>query len=391
MDLFSTKIAKNKLHDSFKHIYKNNSYAPVRDIIQLWGRGLLERSGEQNKFVNEFQTTFNSALWELYLNEMFILLNYSVDYTKDSPDFCITTPSGYKFNVEAMISDRPHKPPVGEIFSELKFKHQSTLKLIGKIKDKHDLYTGVKGKKFPYSTMEHVIDKPFVLALAPFDSDLSLSQNNTIINRVLFGIEEPTKRDLVRGAQRRVTSIKKNENTEIPLGIFTNDSYKEISAVIFSTTGTFGKAVVQSGIEHYVRSTRYRALDVNDFIASEGMKNEGKHSRKLGPEHYLATHRHFYGDEVIGVDVELCHSRNHIETHFDGLHVYYNPYATVPLNKNIFFPTEITHNFYDIGKDIPVQNHPSGVLVSRQVFEPTKASLRHIVRLWFPEHLSDFL
>ncbi|WP_447413110.1 hypothetical protein, partial [Clostridium perfringens] len=68
---------------------------------------MLQRSGESTKFVNEFQTTFNSALWELYLNEMFIRLGYSVDYTKDSPDFNVTTPSGYTFNVEAMVSDKP--------------------------------------------------------------------------------------------------------------------------------------------------------------------------------------------------------------------------------------------------------------------------------------------
>lgn len=56
-------------------------------------------------------------------------------------------------------------------------------------------------------------------------------------------------RDLVNGRQRRVLSIKKNEDTEIPLGIFTNDSYKEISAIVFSTTGTFGKAIVQSRVD----------------------------------------------------------------------------------------------------------------------------------------------
>lgn len=109
--------SKNKLHESFKQIYQDNTYAPVREVIQSWGRGLLERSGEQTKFVKEFQTTFNSALWELYLNEMFIRLDYSVDYTKDSPDFCVTTPSGYQFNVEAVISDRPHNPPAGALLA----------------------------------------------------------------------------------------------------------------------------------------------------------------------------------------------------------------------------------------------------------------------------------
>lgn len=389
MDLFSTKISKNKLNDSFKYIYKDPRFAPVREVIQSWAHGLQQRSGEKIKFVNEFQTTFNSALWELYLNEMFIRLGYSIDYTKDSPDFNVTTPSGYNFNVEAMVSEKSHKPPVGDIFSQSKFKHQATLKLLGKIKDKHDLFTGVKGKKFPYSTMEHVVNKPFVLALAPFDSDLALTQNNTIINRVLFGIEEPTMRDLARGQQRKVLSIRKNEQCEIPLGIFTNDSYKEISAVIFSTTGTFGKAVVQSGVERYIRSTRYRALDVNHFIVSEGMKNEGTHTKKLSTEHYLKTHRQFFNNEVFGADIELCHSREYTETHFDGLHIYYNPNATVPLDKNIFFPPEITQNFYDIVNDSPVQNHPDRALVSRQVFEPSKANLRYIIKTWFPEYIGD--
>ncbi|MCQ8856577.1 hypothetical protein NQU50_31295, partial [Escherichia coli] len=89
-----------------------------------------------------------------------------------------------------------------------------------------------------------------------------------------------------------------NEDTEIPLGIFTNDSYKEISAIVFSTTGTFGKAIVQSRVDRYVRYTRFRALDVNVFIANEGMKNEGSHTRKLGPDHYVTTKRQFYNNEV---------------------------------------------------------------------------------------------
>ncbi|GDT06704.1 TPA: hypothetical protein ACROO9_002815 [Escherichia coli] len=389
MDLFSTKIATNKLHVSFKTIYKDPKLAPVRDVIQSWGRGLLERSGEQTKFVNEFQTTFNSAMWELYLNEMFIRLGYSIDYTKDSPDFCVTTPSGYQFNVEAMVSDKPHKPPVSEIFSEAKFKHQSTLKLLGKIKDKHNLFTGINGKKFPYATMEHVAGKPFVLALAPFDSDLSLSQNNTIINRVLFGIEEPTLRDIVNGKQRRILSIKKNEDTEIPLGIFTNDSYKEISAIIFSTTGTYSKAVLQSGLGRYVRYTRLRTLDLNDFISTEGMKNEGSHTRKLTNEHYITTKRQILNNKVVGADVVMCHSRDYTETHFDGLHVYYNPYATVPLDKSIFSSPEITHNFYDTENDMPDQHHPDGALVSRQLFETSTFYLRHIVKHWFPEYFKD--
>lgn len=95
------------------------------------------------------------------------------------------------------------------------------------------------------------------------------------------------------------------------------------------------------------------------------------------------------GNEVVGADVELCRSSGYTETHFDGLHVYYNPYATVPLDKDVFFPPEITQNFYDITNDSPVQNHPDRALVSRQLFEPSRASLRYIVKHWFPECFGD--
>ena len=125
-----------------------------------------------------------------------------------------------------------------------------------------------------------------MLPLASFDSDLALTQNNTLIKRVLLGIEEPRMRDLARANREKYYRLK-NEQCEIPLGIFTNDSYKEISAIIFSTTNTFEKAIVQSGVERYIRSTRYRALDVNHFIVSEGMKNEGTHMKKLSTEYYL--------------------------------------------------------------------------------------------------------
>ena len=190
MDLFKTKLPQDKLHKSFKQISTDPAYAPVRDVIQSWGKGLLERSGEQKKFVNEFQTTFNSACWELYLNKLIIELGFSVDYTKASPDFCVSTLDGYRFNIEAVVSDRPKISAVkAKSFSEEEFRDHCTIKLMGKLKDKKDIFTGSSGKKFPYSSLEHVRDMPFVIAIAPFDSDLSLTQNNEIINRVLFGIE----------------------------------------------------------------------------------------------------------------------------------------------------------------------------------------------------------
>jgi hypothetical protein len=128
MDLFKSRMPERRLHNSFKQIVADPRYAPVRDVIQSWGAGLLDRRGEQKKFVNEFQTTFNSSFWELYLNKAFLELDFRIDYTKGSPDFCVTTTGGYQFTVEAVISDRSNdSSPNFTALSEGESKYQNTV------------------------------------------------------------------------------------------------------------------------------------------------------------------------------------------------------------------------------------------------------------------------
>lgn len=374
MNLFDKKMPDHRLHDSFKQIVNDPTTVPIREVIQSWAEGLLDRRGEEKKFVNEFQTTFNSAFWELYLNRAFSELGFSVDYTKASPDFCLTTADGYCFNVEAVISDRSNtSSPPTKAQSEDEKKLQNTLKLAGKIKDKRNIFTGSKGNKTPYSTLEHVRGRPFVVAIAPFNSDDSLMQNNEIINRVLFGIDSPDQNTLLIGEQKKISSVATRSGAPVELGIFTNDSYKEISAVIFSTTGTYGKAVVESGVKRMVRSTRYREMSRHAFCTTEGRKALGITQHPEGQSNFRIATRYEYGDQIIGADMRLCDSSLHQETHLDGLHIYYNPYATTPLDAGTMHSEEITHNFYDIENAVSVHRHPDGALVSRQLFDTASA------------------
>ncbi|HHR5883435.1 TPA: hypothetical protein ACS7XF_003428 [Providencia alcalifaciens] len=390
MNLFTVIQTKAPLCDEFKSILEDPYYKSVHKVLQSWGEGLLDRSGEQRKFIVEFQTTFNSSFWELYLNKAFRELGYSVDYTKDRPDFCITTPEGYQFNVEAVISDRSKVlSKEEEDMDEEAYAQHSTIKLIGKLKDKKDLFIGSEKKKNPYSSLEHVKNRPFVIAIAPFDSKMSLTQNNTMINRVLFGIEVPDIDDLSLSKQKTVSSIFKPNGMPIEVGIFTNDSYKEISAIIFSTTGTLGKAVVESGSAQLVRATRFKIMKVDEFISKEGIRNEGRHAHRRSLYNYFVTKRYIQDEEVLGSDECICHSSEWTETHLDGLHIYYNPFATTPLDPNIFSAKEITHNFYDVDRKQPNMQHPDGALVSRQVFEPSKQFLDFLVATYCPEFISD--
>lgn len=375
-DLFVSRFREEKLHRHFRLISADPAYAKVRHVIQNWATGLLDRKGESQKFINEFQTTFNSSMWELYLNRALIDLGCVVDYSKSSPDFCVCGPGNYEFNIEAVVSDQPPIAKQQNAFNEQDFKTRSALKLAGKIRDKLDLYRGGNGKKHPYSSMSHVRGRPFVIAIAPFDSDLSLTQNNELINMVLFGLAPPKLQGADMGKQDKVASLLKPSGAQVEMGVFTNDSFKEISAVFFSTVGTFGKAVIESKVDRLVRATRYRVIDKDRISHGSEFWQIGTHRFQLAALNYLLTLRRESEHRIGGADVLIQHSAFYRETHLDGLQVYFNPYAEVPIDPNFPWPPEIALNYYDVENGEHIQAHPDGALVSRQVYEITPEYIR---------------
>jgi len=370
MDLFKPLVDEKNLHQNFKSIIKEERYAQARDAINEWADGLSERKNEWEKFIKEFQTTFHSSFWELYLNKAFTKLNFSIDYSKESPDFCLHHPSGRSLNVEAVTAN--HKSNREEDYyskqsysdstvqDDERFYDLSAIKLMGKIRDKRDLFLA-GNKKHPYSSLAHVQGNPFVLAIAPFDTHYSFSQNNIAINRVLYGVDSKT------GSSKKVIDHVINENgSRVNLGIFTNDSYKEISAVIFSTVGMFSKALVGTDVEGFVKATRYREIGIVEFMAKEGLGKIGKSHLKVSPGYDIFSHRFFNGNLICGSDVILCKTSDYTETHLDGLHIYYNPFAETPLDKDLFSEKEVTQNDFDVSSMSMLSKHSDGSLVSRQ-------------------------
>ncbi|WP_114635726.1 hypothetical protein [Vibrio splendidus] len=378
MDLFTPIVKEKRLHPLFKRVIQDKTYQPAIAVINEWSNGLLGRKGESEKFIKEFQTTFNSSLWELYLNKSFLELGFDIDYSKESPDFNLTHPSGRHVCVEAVTANNQLNESdeyyTTKSFSESihtdngDFLDKSTIKLIGKLKDKKSLFIGANDKKHPYSSLEHVKGNPFVVAVAPFDNHLSFTQNNMAINRVLYGINPPKGNSISEMVSEKITHIMNHNDNRIELGIFTNDSYKEISAVIFSTTGMFGKAVVQSGISNFIRATKYRQMERSVFLEKEGIEKLGTSHTQLGKGNDLFTMRFPSGDYICGSDMHLYHSSKHQESHLDGLHIYYNPFAEVPLDKDLFSAYELTQNDYDTENEEMISIHNDGSLVSRQTY-----------------------
>tara|TARA_R110001583_G_scaffold100539_1_gene246580 strand:- start:9943 stop:11094 length:1152 start_codon:yes stop_codon:yes gene_type:complete len=378
MDLFNPKFSEEQLHSYFIRLISEKKYEPVKSVIESWASGMDGRKGEWHKFIKEFQTTFNSSLWELYLNKAFKDLGFKIDYSEETPDFSLISRAGKVVNVEAVTTNNQrnrdklyYKNETIKKFTsqnEEEFMDESTIKLLGKIRDKRDLFIGKNGKKHPYSSLKHVKNNPFVIAVAPFDNHISFAQNNVAINKVLFGIERPKMDQHGQFFSKKVSHIVNKNGAELELGIFTNDSYKEISAVIFSTTGMFGKAVIQSKIDTTIRATRYREYSIKKFLSNKRQNKLGVSTKKMSKTHTIDSMRLQIGNLISGPDIHTCHTSEWHESHIDGLHIYYNPYADVKLERNLFNSFQITQNSFDINNNCSVQNHPDGSLVSRQVF-----------------------
>lgn len=374
MELFKLAVKEDRLHPLFKRIVSSEEYEPTIDIINNWSAGLMGRKKESKKFIQDFQLSFNPSFWELYLNKAFTDFGFSIDYLKESPDFNLHHSSGRVVNVEAVTSNNKDnlKPEyyLNESLSSASaqsnddFLDKSTLKLAGKLKDKRDLFIGINNKKHPYHSLDHVKGNPFVIAVAPFDNHLSFSQNNMAINRVLYGINPPPP----MGNGQKISHILNRNAQRVELGIFTNPNYKEVSAVIFSTTGMFGKAVFQAGLSNFVRATRYRQMEVDEFMKIEGPDMLGTSHNTIKPGHDVFSMRFLSGNYVCGSDTYLYPSSEHKESHLDGLHIYYNPFASVPLDRDLFSAYEVTQNDFDVNAQEMVCNHNDGSLVSRQTF-----------------------
>lgn len=97
MNLFEPVVPTAQQHPNFRNLLQAcNGF--TLDVLNDWARGFVDRDG---KFVTEFQTTFNSSFWELYLNAVLKRYGMPVDFTKSRPDFYLPSKG---FNIEATVA-----------------------------------------------------------------------------------------------------------------------------------------------------------------------------------------------------------------------------------------------------------------------------------------------
>lgn len=331
MRLFEPIVEERLQHANFRNIMAVGNGFNC-DVINDWANGFVDRDG---KFVKEFQTTFNSSFWELYLFAVLKKYGMQVDFSKGSPDFCIPN-SG--LNIEATIASHAHgtQPEHARIGAELpndlnRFNLRSIIRLSNRLVSKH--------KKFveSYSQMDHVADRAFAVAITNFDQPYSFMACQRPLEAVLHGYYVDEERYLATGEKERTLSgeallkVFKDNGSPIELGMFTTPAYKEIAAVIFSGCANWGKVRAMSADPS--SGINFTALRLN--VASD-------------KPHVIQCTKQDYNENLL-----------------DGLRIYHNPYAIHPINPALFRHPSVFQSYYS--EDDWVYEQRDGQLLFRCV------------------------
>lgn len=351
MKLFDLQVSESEMHKHFSDVYNIPLYAANRDVINKWAEGFVDRD---NKFVKEFQTSFNSSFWELYLYAAFKEYVFKIDMTHDRPDFLISN-GKQEVVIEAVTASNATNAPSessGKIqnldmtetnIDFTKFNNETTIRLGNSIVTKWKKY------KESYSKLEHVKHKPYVIALSPFHCPLHYLCADVPIRSLLYDyyVDEKAMNDNPslypdhRPPTKHLGSVLKDNGRELLLGLFNDECMSEISAVIFNPLATWGKT---------------------DALCDNVVKDVDMKFFSIRTENFKPKQ-------------ELVEKADYKESLLDGMQIYHNPFAKNPVDENFFKHKDVAQCLqYDSYKDCLYydgdenSNYNNGFLLFRTVF-----------------------
>lgn len=233
-----------KLHPKVRLLKNELQLHKERDILIDWTEGLVDKD---HKFIREFQETFHSTFWEIYLYKLFTDAGFVLDQSHQMPDYIIKSPE--EIYIEAVVANIRENG-----VSENQRTIEDQLSMIVPPKLQSDFYQVLdeaivrtsnaivfKHQKYTQSYIRYdwiKEDAPYVIAVASFDQVNYGREYIYPILALLYGLYY----DVDDGVYNQKSEILKPQSlSKIPIGIFLDKSYEEVSAIIFSCTLTLGK------------------------------------------------------------------------------------------------------------------------------------------------------
>ncbi|SDT32291.1 hypothetical protein SAMN05216598_5035 [Pseudomonas asplenii] len=327
VDLFSTNLPEEKLHRAFHMLNHQPHWVPARDIMTEMMRHFVDIDGN---FVEQFQTTaFDSRIWELYLYAALLELGLFVKKEHEAPDFEVSSGRAKVFIEAVTVGPSPHDsplPPPTDNFPLLRplKEVRELLKTRAPIRFGSALYSKLNRKK-KYWDLEHVQGYPLVFAIADFHEDQSMTWSSPALLEYLYAISHDFVYD---DAGQLVIHPQKVETHEyqgkvIPSGYFFQPGADNVSAILFSASGTISK---------FNRMGRLAGFGLADqLIIRWGMK-----------------HRHDPNAAVPDPFIIQIEQGTVTESWAEGLSMFHNPNAKFPVDPNMF--PGIAHHWFEDGQ-----------------------------------------
>lgn len=205
-------------------------------------------------FVEQFQTTgFDARIFELYLFAYFSRNGFTVTRVGDRPDFLVTH-DGFTVAVEVTTANPSQRRIIEAMWStdrvrqaDGEFHAQTDQENVMRLGSA--LFSKLQKK---YWELPHCHGVPLVFAIEAFYSDDSLYQSSSSLADYLYGIRQNWRfsdQGELEVANENVDSHSLGEKT-IPSNFFSLPGAENVSAILFSNSGTwpkFGRMGYQAG------------------------------------------------------------------------------------------------------------------------------------------------
>jgi hypothetical protein len=304
--LLTPLVPEAQMGTLFQLLVETEAYSSAKGLIDALSPYFRDLDGN---FIQQFQTTaFDARIFELYLFAMLHEIGYAFDQSENAPDYHCVDPWS-NFFVEAVTvqpTEGMEPPPVPTTPEEFRNYTEG----YAAIKFGSALFSKLRKK---YWERPHVAGNPLVLAVQDFSGPLSMMRTSTALADYLYGWRHEATRDSEGHLVITPSRIGEHRYGEkvIPSDFFALPEAEHISAVIHNPHATLSK---------------FNRMGVLAGFGSNSVRLIRKGVRKdHNPDASEPT--------PFTIDVR---DPNYSETWVEGLSVYHNPRALLPLDPDLF-------------------------------------------------------
>lgn len=315
-EIFAPVITREEMHPNFVVLSEQKGYSPAKAIIGEIAYSFVDNDGN---YLQQFQSNgFDARLWELFLYALFHENEFWIDRKWKAPDFCCQ-----KFNGSVFIEAVTVNPTQGEQAVQVTPDSEPNLEKrsdYAAIKFGSALFSKLQEK---YWELEHVKNHPLVFAIADFHGPHSMLWTHSALAEYLYATRS---RKVQTGTAVRVEEIAIKEHTygdkRIPSGFFQQPGAENVSAVLFSNSGTISK-----------------------FNRMGKLAGFGDHGIKMWRTGKRYDHE---AGKIEPLDFSFEVKDGLIEMWSEGVSMFHNPYARLPIDEELF--PFVSHHFLEDGR-----------------------------------------